>query len=197
MAKRTTWKCQWCGVSDTHKDEMEVEMSQGKKPVAKRYHKHCYQEYLKDKEFKEQERIELDKLVEVIKKLYGVKVVPHSAYPFLQDLRNGTKFFGRNDYKYKQGYSYDLIAETFEYCSDTIEYWNAKKSFNGFTNALRYGLAIVCDKLSVVENRRKDRERQESLVEKHLENTKPEEEEFTSSYKKKQKSNTDITDFLD
>jgi len=176
---------------------MVVEVVGEKKPVNKFYHKHCHLEFLKDKEFKEQERKELDKLVEVIMEIYGVKSIPNSAYPFLQDLRNGTKFFGKYDYKYKKGYTYDLIAETFNYCSDTIEYWNAKKSFNGFTNALRYGLAIVCDKLSVVEERRKNREKQQMMAEKHIESVKDDEHEFVSSFKKKDKSNVDITDFLD
>jgi hypothetical protein len=196
MAKQTTWKCKRCGVSDTHKDDMEVEYV-GEKKTPQRYHRHCYQEHLEEKVFKEQERKELDVLVEKIKEIYGVKTIPNSCYPYLQDLRNGTKFFGKYDYKYKEGYTYDLIAETFDYCSDTIEYWNGRKNFNGFTSALRYGLAIVCDKLSVVEQRRKDKERQDMLIDLHVASTGEESEEFVSSFKKKKKANTDITDFLD
>lgn len=190
-----TLKCQRCGVSDTIKEEMEFELV-GAKQTKRYYHKHCFQEHLKDKAFKEQERVELDKLVEVIKSIYGVKTLPNSCYPFLQDLRNGTKFFGKYDYKYKEGYTYDLIADTFNYCSETIEYWNGRKNFNGFTSALRYGLAIVCDKLSIVEQRRRDKERQEELINKHVETVEIESDEFVSSFKKK-KTNTDITDFLD
>ena len=178
-------------------DDMEFEMVGIKKPAKKYYHKKCFEEHLKEKAFKEQERVELDKLIEVIKDIYGVKDVPKTAYPYLQDLRNGNKFFGRYDYKYKGGYSYDLIAETFDYCSDTIEYWNSQKSFTGFTNALRYGLAIVCDKLSIVENKRKQREKQESLIEKHLEQTDASQQEFETAYKKPAKKKDDILDFLD
>jgi hypothetical protein len=195
MAQKT-WKCKQCGISDTHKDDMET-IFKGEKKTPERYHKHCYQLYLKEQEFKEQERVELDKLVEVIKEIYGVKVIPSPCYPYLQDLRNGTKFFGKYDYKYKQGYTYDLIAETFNYCSETIEYWNSRKNFSGFSGALRYGLAIVCDKLSIVEQRRKDKERQELLINKHVEATESHNEEFETSFKKKKKSNADITDFLD
>lgn len=191
-----TIKCQRCKISDTPKEELEFEIVGEKRPMKKYYHKHCYAEHLKDKEFKELERVELDKLVEIIKGIYGVKSIPNSCYPYLQDLRNGNKFFGKYDYKYKEGYTYDLIAETFDYCSDTIEYWNAKKSFDGFTNALRYGLAIVCDKLSVVEQRRKQREKQKLLINKHLENINGEEQAYETNYKKPTK-NTDITDFLD
>lgn len=191
-----TIKCQRCGISDTAKEELEFEIVGEKRPMKKYYHKHCYVEHLKDKEFKKLEREELDKLVEVIKGIYGAKSIPDSCYPYLQDLRNGNKFFGKYDYKYKEGYSYDLIAETFDYCSDTIEYWNAKKSFNGFSNALRYGLAIVCDKLMVVEQRRKQRDKQKLLIDKHIENINGEEQAYETSYKKPTK-NTDITDFLD
>jgi hypothetical protein len=193
MAGKTR-KCQWCKEQGLLED-MTFEMSNAKKPVKKFYHNDCYDDYLKDKEFKQMEAEELDKLVEKIKEIYGAKAVPSSIYPYLQDLRNGTKFFGKYDYKYKQGYTYDLITETFDYCSETIEYWNAKKSFNGLTSALKYALAIVCDKLQVVENRRKRRESQKQLIDKHLENVDVETEQFNSSYKKKKKS--EDLDFLD
>lgn len=189
-------KCQHCNIKDTDRDDMNFELATNGK-TKKYYHKSCHEEYLKDKEFKENERVELDKLVEVIKNIYGVKILPNSAYPFLQDLRNGTKFFGKYDYKYKEGYTYDLIAETFEYCSDTIEYYNARKSFNGFIGALRYGLAIVCDKLSIVEQRRKHRENQERFIEKQIENMGYDGQEFESTYKKPKKSKSDISEFLD
>lgn len=192
-----TIKCQRCGISDTTKEDLKFELVGEKKPQKKYYHENCYEEHLKDKAFKEKEREELDKLTEVIKDIYGVKVIPNNVYPFLQDLRNGNKFFGKNDYKYKQGYSYELIAETFEYCSETIEYWNARKSFNGLSSAIRYGLAIVCDKLSVVEQRRKRVESQKTFIEKHIENVDVESLEFESTYKKPAKSKTDISDFLD
>lgn len=183
-------------VSDTPKDEMKFDLV-GKNQTKKYFHEDCFDKYLADKAFKENERVELDKLIEVIKEIYGVKIIHHSVYPFLQDLRNGTKFFGKYDYKYKEGYSYSLIAETFEYCSETIEYANARKNFNGFSNALRYGLAIVCDKLSFVENRRKTRENQKVRMEKHMENIEDVGQEFETNYKKPSKSNTDITAFLD
>ena len=191
-----TVKCQRCKVSDTVKTEMAVEYV-GAKKTAKYYHQHCYEEHLKEKEFKEQERVELDKLVDVIKKIYSVKTIPNNAYPYLQDLRNGTKFFGKHESKYKEGYTYDLIAETFDYCSETIEYWNARKNFNGFTSALRYGLAIVCDKLIIVENRRKQNEKQRQAMERHIENINEDDHIFEPNFKKKPSKHTDIMDFLD
>lgn len=189
-------KCQQCLVSDTPKDEMKFDLV-GKNQTKKYFHHECYDTYLKEKAFKEKERVELDGLVEVIKEIYGVKQLPHSVYPFLQELRNGTRFFGKYDYKYKQGYSYALIAETFNFCSETIEFWNANKKFNGFSNALRYGLAIVCDKLSIVEQRQKQRESQKVKLDKYVEKMEEDGQEFESSYQKPSKSKNDISDFLD
>lgn len=190
-------KCQRCGIADTPKSEMEFEVVGIKKPVNKYYHKDCFVEHLKDKEFRKKEAEELDKLVEVIKEIYGVKSIPNNAYPFLQDLRNGTKFFGKNDYKYKEGYPYDLIAETFDYCSETIEESLRRISFNGFMNSLRYGLAIVCDKMKVVEQRRERQERQEEVIQAQIDNLSGDEYEFETNYKKPKQQHTDITDFLD
>lgn len=194
MARRTR-KCQWCKVSDTPKEEMEVEYV-GKNKTPKYYHKDCYKKFLEDKAFKEKERNELDKLVEVIKKIYGVKTLPTSAYPYLQQLRNGEEFFGRYQKRRKEGYDYSTIAEAFEYCSDTIEYWNSVKPFNGFINAFRYGLAIVCDKLPLIDQRRKQREKNKELIAKHIEQMEESIHEFQTSYKKPS-NKTDISDFLD
>lgn len=189
---RNIRKCRWCKVSSP-KEEMVVEYV-GKKKTPRYYHEHCYQEYLKDKEFKERERRELGKLIEVIKQIYGVKTVPKSVYPYLQDLRNGTQFFGRYGYKYKQGYPYDLIAETFEYCSETIQYWLSVKKFDGFMGAFKYGLAIIADKLPIVEQRRKQREKERKLIARHIEQIQG--YEFETSYRRS--SNTvDISRFLD
>lgn len=197
MAK-TTRKCQYCGVDDTNVDDMEYELVGKKRPQKKYYHKHCWAKHLQEKEFKEKEREELDNLVEVIKKIYGLKKFPNNIYPFLQDLRNGTEFFGKYDYKYKQGYTYDLIAEAFEYCSDTIEDVNRRKSFSGASNAIRYGLSIVCNKLSIVEERRKQREKQREQAERHIENVNEDELIFETNYRKPSKKHkNDITEFLD
>lgn len=200
MCAKLTRKCQVCKLDDTNKDDMEiVSVDVGTKKVNKFYHKDCYEEFLKDKKFKEKEREELDKLVDVVMNIYGIKSIPNSIYPYFQDLRNGTRFFGKDNRKYKEGYTYELIAETFEYCSDTIEYWNSRKDFNGTTGAIKYGLAIVCDKLHFVEQRRKRRENQKQLLDIHVKNIKTDidEHEDDNNYKKPTRNKGDFTDFLD
>lgn len=199
MAKKTR-KCLYCKIDDTNMEDMEVEfVESGTKTLRKHYHKDCYIKLLEERKFKAKEAEELNKLVDVISKLYGVKTLPNIVYVQIQGLRNGTKFFGKKDYKYKEGYTYDLIAETFEYCSETIEFWNSRKSFDGATGAIRYGLAIVCDKLFVVEQRRKRRDEQRRLAELHLQkvNENDFDDDTNNNYRRPTKDKGDITDFLD
>lgn len=197
MSKRTV-KCQYCEVSDTPKEDMVFEVV-GKNNTKKYYHGGtCYEQFLKEKEFKAKERAELDSLVETIKEIYGVKIVPHQIFPFLNELRNGTRFFGKYDYKYKEGYSYSLIEDTYRYCIDSIEKSTRTKDFrNGFLGAFKYGLAIVCDKLAIVEKRNLAKESSKNRIDKHLEKMDDTGQEFETSYKKPQKAKTDITDFLE
>lgn len=198
MPKQTR-KCDFCKVDDTNKEDMEVvvkEGKEGKRPTYKYYHKDtCYERFLKRQAFREQERKELDDLSNVIMKIYGAKVLPNAIFPMLQDLRNGTKFYGRQEYKYKQGYSYHVIARTFEYVSDSIEYANAHKNFSGgFTQAFRYGLAIVCDKLMIVEKKLADEQMQEKRIENHVKAVSEKDQLYDSSYKPKEKKKLDFLD---
>lgn len=197
MAKRTR-KCQRCKIEDTNVEDMEFEIVGDKRPLRKFYHKHCFAEHQQEKEFKAEEAVKLDKLVETLKKIYGVSTVPPQAYPFLQKLRNGEPVYGKQDVtkRYKEGYDYLLIEETFDYCSETIEYYNGTKGFNGFMQAFKYALSIIIDKIYFVEQRVKDRKRAEIMAQKQMEQMEFEEVHTQSNYKKPTHKN-DISDFLD
>lgn len=193
-------KCYWCNVTDTPKDEMEFEMVGQKKPVRKNFHKGCYPAHLKDKEFKAKEQEEKDKLTEVIKKIFGVEEVPRQAFPLLEALRNGEPVFGKKQKigkRYKEGYEYSLIKETFEYCSDSIDYWLRTKDFNGFMGGFKYSMSIVIDKIYTVEKKAKVREKKKELINKHLEQVEVEDQIFESNYKVPKKNDNDISEFLD
>lgn len=197
MAKLTR-KCQRCKIDDTHKDSMKVEYV-GSKNTPKYYHENCYNEHLKEKQFKEEESRKLDELVKVIQDIYGIKELPTQVYPFIQKLRNGESVFNKQQTgkRYKQGYDFEIIKETYNYCSDTIEYWNQQKDFNGsFMNAFRYGLSIVIDKIYFVEQRMENRKQQVKAIERQMKHMSESEEdvEFVSSYKKKNDNST--FDFL-
>lgn len=198
MRGKKTRKCQLCGLDDTLLEDMKFE-EVGKKLIKKYYHDKCYEEHLIKQKFIEEELEELDKLRLVIQRIYGLDPLPHQAYPLLQKIRNGESITGGKSHgkRYKEGYSYTLIRETFEHCEDTISYWNNVKDFNGFLSAFRYALAIIIDKLYVVEQKVANKNRQELMVEKHIKNMSDEELEFESSYKKPTKSSSDISDFLD
>lgn len=192
-------KCQYCGVTDTPKDEMEFELVGKTKPVRKYYHQTCYQKFLEDKRFKEKEAEELDKLKTTIEDIFGIKQLPNQAYPFLQKLRNGEQVFGKQNMgkRYKEGYTYSLIEETFRHCEDTIHYWLDRINSDGFMGAFKYALAIVIDKIYFVEQRAKERENKDKMIEKHIEQVEVSDVMFESNYKKKNKKDDDILDFLD
>jgi hypothetical protein len=175
-------------------DDMKMELTNTKKPQKKYYHVECYEEYLEDKVFKEKEAQELDELRLVIQDIYGIDPLPNQAYVFLQKLRNGEPVFGskqRTGKRYKQGYEYPLIKRTFEYCSDSIEWANANKDFSGFMGAFRYALAIIIDKIYIIEQKALEENKKDRLIEKHLEKVETP-EEFVTSFKKK-----DDDDFFD
>lgn len=197
MAKKTR-KCQRCKIDDTLMEDMDFETVGEKRPLKKFYHKECYAEHLKEKQFKAEEAEKLDKLVHTIQKIYGVSSLPNQAYPFLQKLRNGEPVYGKQQVtkRYKEGYDYLLIEETFDYCSSTIEYYNSVKNFDGFMSAFRYALSIIIDKIYLVEKRAQERLKQEMAVERQMKQLEAEEETYASNYKKPTQTN-DITDFLD
>jgi hypothetical protein len=194
--------CRHCNIRDTERDDMEVETTvrnSGEK-INTYYHKKCFPKYLKEKEFKEKESEELDKLVETMLDIHKINKIPNQFYPFIQDLRNGTVLFGKKKKKYKEGFSYLMIAKTYEFCRESIEYWKKKKDFNDSTMMeLKYCWAIINDKISFVKKREEKKAFQQA---KH----KAEEKEQQSTgiinhqqkvveFKKKQRDD-DISDFL-
>lgn len=193
-------KCQYCNVKDTDRDDMEKEVVGKKNKTNKYYHKDCYEKFLVDKKFKEEERLEKDELVNTIMKIYNVKALPPQFYPLLESLRNGQNVFGAKQNtgkRYKQGYSYKLIEKTYIYCEDTIEYWNNRKSFESLIGALKYGLAIIINKIYKVEQIEKDEESKRIMMENQLNSIDNGEYlDFDSNYKRKN-DDSDITDFLE
>lgn len=194
-------KCRWCDISDTPRSNMEFEVVGKKRKSRMYYHKDCYKHFLEDKKFKEQEAKELDSLRLTIEEIFGVRQLPYQAYPFLQNLRNGEQVFGgqRTGKRYKEGYEFSLIEETFRYCEDTIHYWLNRRDFKGFMNAFKYSLAIIIDKIYFVEQRVESQKSNMRMLEQHVEQVKAEEvNTFKSSYEKRStRTDDDILDFLD
>lgn len=191
-------KCQYCEITDTARSKMAFEMVGKARPVRKYYHKDCYEKYLKEKAIREKEMMEKDELVETLKDIYKIKELPRQVYPLLESLRNGNTVFGRRGReknKSKEGYTYTVIKETFEYCRKDIEYWNGVKNFKGFMNAFKYGLTIVIDKIYLIDKMERAREVNNIEMKKHIESSTIE-HNFESNYKKESDSDS-ILDFLD
>jgi len=149
VAKGRKYKCPVCGIYD-HEDSMVVEKIGGQN---KRIHKvDCYRKYEREKEFKKKEREELDELVEVIKETHDIGIIPSSFYSYLQDIRNGNELFGKiGKKKSKDGYSYKVIAKTYKYCQDSIDWAIKNKTFKNTSNLLKYTRAIIINNLEDAE----------------------------------------------
>lgn len=114
----------------------------------KRYYhlEYCHDKYLKLKDFKANERKELDSLATTITKIHrltSVNTIPNTFYPYIQELRNDSVLFGRVSKRYKQGITYQTIEDTYSYCSEKIEWARGNKEFKNLMAELRYCFAIV------------------------------------------------------
>jgi hypothetical protein len=189
--------CRFCGEKDK-KDNMECDVITTEKTTTKNYiHKEpCWEHYLADKEFKLHEKEELDKLHKIILNLHKIDIVPSSFYSeYIQGLRNGNFKMGKTIKKYKEGFTYKEIADTYLYVTDSIKWAIANKKFDGTMAELKYCLAIVVDKIQVVKKKNKKMEQKkqvEARVVKQIE-----EGELDLSLNKSQLKNKDKKDEMD
>jgi len=150
------YKCYYCkNKIKTNEELIENKSNDGKK-VLYRIHKTCF-------EFREKEKLELDSLVETIKKIYNIEIIPSSFYVRLQDLRNGNDTYNKVK-KSKNGYRYKLIEYTYR-----KKYPDIKKTLpniNGSINQLNYGLAIVRNSINDVVLELKARNARKKELEK-------------------------------
>lgn len=195
MAKIPQVKCGFCGI----KSEKPLMIQDVNK---KYYHKSsCYDEFLAEKDFKRKEFEKKVKLSETIAEVYeldNIQMIPHQIYPYLEDLRNDSKMFGRLGKSYKNGIKYEAIALTYLYCKDVIREVHRTKEFKNFLMELRYGLAVIKNNLVDCKNDFETKQR----LKKSLEITKSFEfisievdEEVEIKYVKNDED--DISDLLD
>lgn len=185
-------KCFHCKEKDS-KSNM-VELIEDESLDLKRYfHKDCYNSFLKEKEFKNKELLELDELVKTIKDIFEITIVPKDVFVIINNIRNGESFSGKKKNttkRYKEGYTYSLINETFKHCRESIIYSLKTKEFNGLMNSFRYAMAIVVDKLSLVEKRIKKSEKRKELeeIKGQVRIKEGKADSFVSNYKKERKT---------
>lgn len=191
MAQRV---CRWC----KNKGEMELMVAEQTGKSNKYYHESCYyNDYLPDKKFKAEQMEKKDKLYDKVAEIYLIPKteLPKPYFVFIENMRNGEQVFNgqRTSDKYKQGYDYDIIEKTYDYCRSDIEYWNKTKDFDSVYTSLRYGLRIIIDKINYVNRQHERYNANKDVSEKKIDMHIP---EFESTYKKKKKVN-DISNFLD
>jgi len=167
----------------------------------KYYHKEeCYEAYLKEEEFKVEEALKRDSLYQKVMDIYDVKALPTSYYMQIEDLRHGNRIFKNQKIgkRYREGYDYDLIEETYDESRSAIEWSLKNKAFVNLSNMLNYGLSIVINKIYEVE-RKRDTVKKREHMEEITNNTKDPIvfDDFETSYKKKKEDNEDFFDMLD
>ena len=163
--------------------------------LKKRYiHYECLEKHKKDAEFKKREKKELDRLVDYIKEVHHIKMVPSTFYPFINDLRNGNTRRGKivGEVKFKKGYEYNVIRYTYRRYKGNVEWAIRNKSFKGTMSMLKYTMAIVVDKINSVNN-----DYQKSKVAKKREESFIQNDKRVKEYKyTKNKDKNDISDIL-
>lgn len=156
-------KCQVCSetVPYIERHTLAVERKDARN---KYFHHECYVKYLKYKEFKKQEGIQLNQLEEVIKQIHGLKKVPSSFFSALQDVRNGTERY-RNvkQYNYKKGATYPEIARAYELSKSDIIRIKQQKLFKDDNAELRYCLHVVLGRINQATAQLLREERQQAI----------------------------------
>jgi hypothetical protein len=131
----------------------------------------CYEKYLRHKQFKEKENAELDELYITIKEIYGLEIVPKQLFPLLQDIRNGNVNNRGKVKKYKQGVPYRIINEAYLMAKNDIQKARTYKQFTSTLGELKYGLAIVMDRINEIAKRKRKAEQSMSNIDKLREHT--------------------------
>ena len=187
--------CRYC----KGKSEMSEMTSIKEGKTNKFFHEKCLKEYQEEQIFKAEQKVKRESLFEKIAEIYGIPLTefPKPCFVFLENIRNGEEVFKgqKPTTRYKQGYDYDIIEKTYDYCRKDIEYHNRAKDFDSVYIAMRYGLRIIVDKISFVQRQSDKLLRQEFLLQEKVESDKSI-DEFVSNYKKTEYKN-DISNFLD
>ncbi|WP_222429898.1 hypothetical protein [Paenibacillus cremeus] len=183
-------KCQWCEAKDL-KEKMTKEHPKGY------IHLECLPKYIKDKEFKRIERDKKDKLAEKIAEIYeleSIQMIPHQIWPYIEDIRNDSKLFGKLGKSYKNGIPYEGIEYTLEFCKDKIRLARKTVRFKNLQAELKYGLAIVRNNLADAKNHAINEKRRKELAE--IQKNKSQEKIETKVEFKKKEVNNDISSFI-
>lgn len=212
IKKADIGKCRWCKEVG---DKTKMIKEKTEKGSSFYYHDHCHEKLLKEREDSKVAEIEYndrDMVAKLVSEIYGIpfETMPKIFYISVGQIRHGNPVFkGKGVTKrYKQGYDYEIIAETYRHVRKDIEWANNKKDFPSTTGAINYGLHIVLDKIAFVAKKVEKRRKSEELARIHqAKNSDVETLELTEELnkesltanktrKKKVKNDRDISRFL-
>lgn len=197
-------KCHWCKIKDP-KESMEVEekgtgkfnKNGSEKKQRKYFHLECYQNYLKDKEFKEQELKELDALYQYLIKLHKLEALDGRMIERIQDFRNGTiKVKNQKIKKYKNGVTYSKMLQTYQFIEDKLnkvyEYKHLEPGWQEFTYFFGTMVNSLNEVQHVMKKQAKETALKETVVKKNIET----QSDYPAPLNKKKKDELDISNFL-
>jgi hypothetical protein len=156
----------------------------------------CHNKYKDHKRFLEREKVEWNELFETVKKINNLAVIPSRFIADLQRIRNGNQdSLYRNNIHYKKGIPYRVIKEAYERAERDIQWSIQNKQFTNTYNQLKYGLAIVVEKINDVVNelRRKKKAEQKQEMVHDFQSVLIEEVKYINN----QQDDNDISQFLD
>lgn len=151
-------KCQQCETKEYYNEETMTfivhETASGRK-TRKYFHNECLIKYNEKQDFLDKEQEGLDRLVKVVggihdvpKNKEGIYQIPRQWFPMIQDLRNGTNRYTRGfKKKYKKGVGWDVLIEAYKLSKDGIQWSKMTKQFKDTMIEMKYGLAIVVNKI--------------------------------------------------
>jgi hypothetical protein len=143
-------KCRFCQIAELYPEkDMFVELA-GKHGDTKKYwHYDCYEKELVRREKTKVETDEWDDLLNTIKEIHDIDVVPTDLITTLQDLRNGTERYREHKkIGYKQGVKYPIIKKAYEMSKKKIQWVKGNKKFKNTKGECKYCFMIVREKIS-------------------------------------------------
>ncbi|MFK3936579.1 hypothetical protein ACI2JA_03560 [Alkalihalobacillus sp. NPDC078783] len=203
-------KCKWCE-KKSKKETMKVE---SKETTRKKkdgtyaitntyYHPLCYEEVLKDKEFKKQELVDLDELYTHLLEVHDLKALDGRMMEKIQDLRNGTvKYNGKKVKRYKEGIPFAIMLESYKGQQSQINYAMRSMRFEKKWNEFSYCFGIMSSKVNdaLINQRAVKRNEEKHKEQMSVRKKEALSEEIvvkkTNERAKKKKDELDISDFL-
>lgn len=186
-----------------------MNVSDSGRKMRKYFHHKCLIKHKEKQKFIDEEKKRLDDLVKFVGSIHnipknesGVPLLPRQWYHWIQDLRNGTNRYTKGfkiQKQYKKGVGYDVLEEAYKLSRDGIQWAKMSKKFKDTLGEIRYGLAIVCNKIpdAVRSIERKDHEEKIAKIREEQLIKEMKESDNREVKLNKDRASYDISDFID